>query len=163
MKTKEEKKAYMKAYRAANREKMRAQDAAYRAANLEKAKAGQAAWYAANSEKINERRRAQRVVNPEQEKRTVAAWRAVNSKKILAHDRMKKYGISPGAFHLMLLQQRNACGICKEIFSKEPHVDHCHKTGKVRGLLCGNCNRAMGLLKDSLEILESAKEYLRGC
>lgn len=39
-------------------------------------------------------------------------------------------------------------------------VDHCHDTGKIRGLLCHNCNRALGLLKDSVHTLESAIDYL---
>lgn len=132
---------------AANREKVRVYQAAYRAANPEKAKARKAEWSAANPEKL----KAQRT-----------AYCASNSEKIQAGVRMTRYGMSPEAFQLMLLQQKNACGICKEIFSNTPHVDHDHKTGEVRGLLCARCNRLLGCAKDSLEILESAKEYLRG-
>ena len=42
------------------------------------------------------------------------------------------------------------------------NVDHCHETGKIRGLLCHNCNRALGLFKDNVEFLERAILYLKG-
>lgn len=82
-------------------------------------------------------------------------------KKSRARKRRSQYGISPEAFQLMRLMQKNTCGICKEVFSETPNVDHCHETGEVRGLLCTPCNKGLGFLKDSLEILESAKGYLR--
>lgn len=130
MRNKESKKAYDAGYRADSREEIKAYNARYRAANREKVRATHRAWSAANREKIRVRKR------------------------------MYRYGVSPEAFQLMLLGQKNACGICKEVFSKPPDVDHCHVTGKVRGLLCGICNHALGGFKDSLEILENAKEYL---
>lgn len=46
--------------------------------------------------------------------------------------------------------------------TKELAVDHCHETGRIRGLLCNNCNRAIGLLGDSVELLLKAVEYLKG-
>lgn len=61
------------------------------------------------------------------------------------------------------------CNICGEqgwVMDPTRHkanlvVDHCHGTGKVRGLLCHNCNRALGLMKDSPELLRKAAEYLQ--
>jgi hypothetical protein len=41
-------------------------------------------------------------------------------------------------------------------------VDHCHATGKVRGLLCHNCNRALGLMQDNIENIKRAADYLEG-
>ena len=62
----------------------------------------------------------------------------------------------------MLEQQDGKCAICKSEDSKGKRfsVDHNHKTGEVRGLLCNPCNVAIGLLKDSPEVIDSAKEYL---
>jgi len=63
--------------------------------------------------------------------------------------RQAKYGISEGQFQAMLLAQNNCCACCRDAFVKEPHVDHNHKTGVVRALLCGPCNKGIGFLKDS--------------
>lgn len=174
--TKEETKAYNAAYYAvnsekilvqqavyyaANREKFLVRQAAYRVNNPEKIKVGRTTHYAANSEKINAKHAAYRADNPDKIKAGQAAYRAANPGKNLVWNRLKKYGITPEAFQLMLLRQKNSCGICEEVFSEEPNVDHCHRTGEVRGLLCGRCNRALGGFRDSLEVLERAKEYLR--
>ena len=60
--------------------------------------------------------------------------------------------------------QDNKCAICKEDASTNKRrlaVDHCHKTGNVRGLLCGKCNTALGKFKDDIEILQNAINYLK--
>lgn len=75
------------------------------------------------------------------------------------------YGITPEQYDALLESQGGTCGICK---LNKPHrgefmcVDHCHSTGDVRGILCGDCNRAIGLLKDNVESLRSAIKYLGG-
>ncbi len=63
----------------------------------------------------------------------------------------------------MLVEQNNQCYICKSGPSKNQslHVDHDHKTGKVRKLLCNNCNNGMGKLKDSVELLQKVIDYLK--
>ena len=55
------------------------------------------------------------------------------------------------------------CAICHKVFEKfrEKHGDHSHLTGKGRGVLCGNCNHALGMLKDNPELCEAAAAYLR--
>lgn len=64
-------------------------------------------------------------------------------------------------YRTMLKQVGNRCEICKQKQIKPRlAVDHCHLTGKVRGLLCGNCNRALGLFADSKVRLIDAIEYL---
>lgn len=85
-----------------------------------------------------------------------------------SHYLQRKYGITYETYLLMLDNQDCKCKICSsEGFVMAKHhrlklvVDHCHDTGKVRGLLCHNCNRALGLLKDSTESLEKALEYLK--
>lgn len=77
----------------------------------------------------------------------------------------KAYGISQEQYDEMFKAQGGTCGICKRFI---PHrgehlcVDHCHTSGEIRGLLCGNCNRAIGLLEDSTEFLSNAIKYLGG-
>ena len=80
---------------------------------------------------------------------------------------MRIYKITYKDYLRMLDEQDNKCKICHgEGFCMAEHhrlklvVDHCHSTGKVRGLLCHNCNRALGLLKDSSSSLKRAIGYL---
>jgi hypothetical protein len=77
----------------------------------------------------------------------------------------KEYGITKAEFQNMVSSQNNKCLICNSCFEVESkiHIDHCHETGFVRGLLCPKCNQGIGLLGDSVEILESAIMYLKGC
>jgi len=79
-----------------------------------------------------------------------------------AYNRARNYNLSPDAFEQLREEQHNSCGICQREFSGEntPHVDHDHETKIVRGLLCGRCNRAIGLLGDSKEGLILSLRYL---
>ena len=55
---------------------------------------------------------------------------------------------------------KGKCLICRKEY-KSLSVDHDHKTGKVRGLLCGNCNRALGLLYDNIKVSVNVTKYLK--
>ena len=76
---------------------------------------------------------------------------------------MSSYGLTKDEFDAMLKKQNNCCAICgsSDWGKPSPSIDHCHTTGKVRGLLCNNCNRGLGLLKDSTEVIKNAIKYLR--
>jgi hypothetical protein len=69
------------------------------------------------------------------------------------------YGITPEDVAKMKERQGNRCAICKK--EKKLCVDHCHKTGKVRALLCHNCNTAIGMLKESPKLFMMADAYVR--
>lgn len=75
----------------------------------------------------------------------------------------RRYGITVDEYEAMLKQQRGVCAICLQecTSGKSLAVDHCHKTGKVRGLLCAACNVSLGKFKDSTALLESAIKYLK--
>jgi hypothetical protein len=82
----------------------------------------------------------------------------------------RTFGISLQDFESMLEQQGGVCAICKEEetriirksgIPKALSVDHCHTTGKIRGLLCFKCNSSIGKLKDSIELLQNAINYLK--
>ena len=73
-----------------------------------------------------------------------------------------QYDLSLDQYLLMIESINGICPICTESGHKLV-VDHCHKTGKVRGLLCDICNRLLGHARDSKEILDRAKEYLSKC
>jgi len=53
------------------------------------------------------------------------------------------------------------CEICGVLVGKSFHIDHCHRTGRYRGLLCANCNSGIGLLGDDPERLGAAMRYLK--
>ena len=75
----------------------------------------------------------------------------------------RKYGITLDEYNLMFLKQQGNCLICsihQSILKRPLVVDHCHNTGKVRGLLCSNCNTALGLLKEDEEIIKNLLEYI---
>ncbi len=72
-----------------------------------------------------------------------------------------RYGLTIGEYKEMLERQGGVCAICKREPQGTFHIDHCHGTGAVRGLLCGSCNKALGLFKDDPDILLRASDYLR--
>lgn len=87
-------------------------------------------------------------------------WRAYKNQA----EMVQKYGITMVKFNELLENQGGVCAICASPHrgsGKRFHVDHCHDTNKVRGLLCGNCNTAIGLLGDDPERAEKAAAYLR--
>ena len=71
------------------------------------------------------------------------------------------YGLEPNQVEELRASQDNRCAICTAEFKDSPHVDHCHESGKVRGLLCRECNVGLGHFGDSREVLLSAADYLR--
>jgi hypothetical protein len=76
--------------------------------------------------------------------------------------RRYSYGITLDELKEYLRIQNNACAICLKEFTAEPHVDHSHETGKVRGLLCFQCNTGIGKLEDNpINILQAALYLLR--
>ena len=76
----------------------------------------------------------------------------------------KKYGLSSQDFDMMMNSQNNSCDICgthiKDYGKDKFDIDHDHTTGKVRALLCGQCNTSLGLAKDDQVILMRMIEYL---
>lgn len=77
----------------------------------------------------------------------------------------KKYGVTPEWYNEQLVRQNYSCAICngtepKGNGNKYFHVDHCHTTNEVRGLLCSSCNTGLGNFKDSTSLLSAAIEYL---
>lgn len=74
--------------------------------------------------------------------------------------RRRRYGLSAADYDALLVQQDGRCPICTEPMDP-PFVDHCHDTGRVRGLLCRDCNLGLGKFKDDATRVERALDYLR--
>ncbi len=110
----------------------------------------------------NIRARDYRRTNPDSGRRAAKKWyQNGGSNKIRENRLLKKYGISLRQFEEIEKAQNGKCAICGMVpTSTRLHVDHCHKTGKVRGLLCVVCNRGIGQFSESVELLHSAARYL---
>jgi hypothetical protein len=100
--------------------------------------------------------RAWRIKNLEQFRRSQLKWLC------------KQGGCTLEEYEQALVQQNGQCKICGKIptgngtSDARLNIDHDHKTGEFRGLICHRCNKALGMVNDSIEILEAMKEYLRG-
>lgn len=98
-------------------------------------------------------------------------WRAKNPEKAYHYDPeigrrnslRINFGISVDAYEAMNAAQGGLCGICgkTDATGRRLAVDHCHATGKIRGLLCGVCNTGIGKLGDTVDRLERALAYLK--
>ena len=75
---------------------------------------------------------------------------------------LKKYGLTLKQYESVLADQGGVCAVCKKRKGKyRLHVDHCHTTGKIRGILCSWCNAGMGQFQDDPELLMKAIAYLQ--
>ncbi|MFE7805584.1 endonuclease VII domain-containing protein [Streptomyces sp. NPDC057430] len=72
----------------------------------------------------------------------------------------RKYGLSPTELDAMIKEQVGVCCIC--LAAPAEHVDHCHETGRVRGVLCFSCNAALGQFKDRPDAMRRAAAYVEG-
>lgn len=76
------------------------------------------------------------------------------------------YDISFIEVEQMLIEQENCCKICNRSISlefkrRESHLDHCHETGKIRGVLCQQCNTGLGSFRDNPTFLIAAARYIK--
>ena len=113
--------------------------------------------YETHRAEINERKRLRWAADPEYRARGLADRTRYRLAK-----RLKTYGISVEDYERMLALQNGACAICK----KKPKrrllcLDHCHRTGKLRGLLCGKCNSGLGFYDDDPIRTQAAADYLK--
>lgn len=128
-----------------DKDKHRAKRKEYRLENSDREKERANDWYYENKE---------RAIKSSSER-----WK--NNKEYITEQRqLRVYNLTKNELLYMKVRCDNKCEICKEEFDKMC-VDHCHITGKVRGLLCHKCNCAIGFLKDEFSLVESAVQYLR--
>lgn len=120
----------------------------------------QRSYYQRNKEKIAAKARRYRQANRPAILAKQAEYRKTDLAKRRKRElRLSSYGLTLEQFESMLLEQSHTCAICKR--RRRLHVDHDHSTNRVRGLLCGPCNRLLGLAGDDPEVLSNAEKYLR--
>ena len=138
----------------------------------EKNRIKMAKWLKNNPEKREANRlrnAAWRKKDREKYNRYMRKWKSNNSNKTTSYKWKARYGITPEQYMELFKIQNGRCAICgneetaRHTRSKEVQklaVDHCHTTGKVRGLLCQDCNRGLGKFHDDPERLRKAIDYL---
>lgn len=122
--------------------------------------------YAANREKVRANVRAHYGKNCEEKRQYGRDYYQRNRYSQAEVRREYRYnrhfGITIAEYDRMLEEQGGVCVTCgSEPRSRRLHVDHCHDSGRVRGLLCGSCNRAIGLLCDDPARAMAVSEYLK--
>ena len=128
-------------------------------------------WYLKHKQRILKRNKIRYNLKKESILLKGKEYRLKNKEKVEKQKRIGKlkyrYGITLEIYSQMLEAQNNVCAICHLPESRKSRsgsyilsVDHDHKTGKVRGLLCHRCNNCLGTLKDNTQILQSAINYL---
>lgn len=104
--------------------------------------------------------------NPRKYNGGAKKWRDKNPDKQHANDIKRHYGLLIDDYNRLLVEQGNGCKICKKQHTADVkrgrlYVDHDHATGKIRGLLCGACNSALGYFCDNIDLLLEAVKYLK--
>lgn len=132
--------------------------------NKEKARKNACERYHKNKEEINKKRKIDRQLNPNK-------YKNINKRNYDPSKRKeqswKKAGIldmTIEKYNEILESQNHKCAVCNKpssFFKKALGVDHNHITGKYRGILCDNCNRALGYLKESEEIIINLLNYVK--
>jgi hypothetical protein len=133
-------------------ERNRAAARRYRETHKDQIKAAAERYRETHKDQINERARLKWQTDPELRKKR-RLWQRKNVFK-------KVYGISMADYEAMFERQGGACAICKRT-DVTLCVDHCHLTGEVRGLLCSQCNSAIGFCSDDPAVLQAAAAYLQ--
>jgi hypothetical protein len=154
---------------AAVRAKKNANASKWQKLNPERRRAIYRRWYYRHREEIlaNKnavRREKYKLLTPEEKHRKALLnkeWRSRNARYI-QQQRLVKYRLTIEQFDAILERQGGVCAICGSANPgpKNWHVDHNHKTGKVRGLLCHHCNCGIGHFKDAPRLLAKAAEYI---
>ena len=153
-------------------EKDRERSKKWREANPEYGKE----YYHANKDELKKRRKKRPEgyyknyyrANRERLSKYQMEWKRSNKEKVRGIKKKeylkRKYNLTPEDMAILLDEQENKCKICSIKFNDyiKHNVDHCHSTGKIRGLLCRACNLGLGFFKDDPKLLIKAIEYLEG-
>lgn len=119
-------------------------------------------WYKKNKDRCRKERYKRYKANQKRDNEAVKAFLKKNPNKAKEYSLRSKYKLEVTDYKNMLLSQLNSCAICFISFKNaQPCIDHCHTTGKIRGLLCSSCNRGLGLFNDNEVSLMRAADYLK--
>lgn len=127
-------------------------------------------WYLKNKEKVLAQAKAWQDANPERTRENVMRWKAENPERAKVHgqkacrkQRLKQFDLTTEQYEEMLHAQNSQCAICTQPCSsgRRLAIDHNHKTGKVRGLLCTRCNIRLGMIENVQAMRFQLRPFLR--
>lgn len=141
-------------------------DKDYREKKKEKIKKSKKDYYNLNKEVISKKSKIKYDANPDYYKEKTKNFEVSKEKKYSYNKKFKlkqKYNLTIEEYEGMQKQQDYKCKICNRSFTDKvvPYVDHCHKSGKIRGLLCITCNSGLGMANDDIKILSNMINYLK--
>lgn len=151
-------KAEAKVYRDTHRDEIKASNKIYGKIYYEAHKEELSAYKKEHRDEIRERNRRYREKNRDKVRAYQKLYRKSRSGFNRNYQLRYHYGISVDDYEKLFIEQDGCCAICGKRTKLD--VDHCHKSGRIRGLLCRQCNHALGLLYDNPELFKIAIEYL---
>jgi len=165
--------AKARAKREAQPEEMKARARLYarkrREKNPERFREYEKAYREKNSDRMREIEKRYREAHREQLRAKHKAYYERHREEILAKDRergrrthlQRTYGITREKWNEIFEKQGKKCAICRTSkFNREPHTDHCHGAGHIRGILCAECNLLIGQARNSPRVLRAAAKYI---
>lgn len=153
---KERRREAVRRHRAKNPEKVR-----------DRARRAMAARYAEDPGTFRERSRIWARDNPEKARARSARWAKNNPEKVKQWARRRwlkaNFDLTQGQWEAMFAAQGRECAVCgtDDPGKSKWHTDHCHRTGKLRGILCARCNLTLGRVEDNPSTLDLMAQYLR--
>jgi hypothetical protein len=163
----EERKKYEKEYYETHKEERKEGDKRYRDSHKEEHKKYEKEWRTKNKEKLKKSKKEYNDKHKEQRKNYLNKNKEklkISQKKYSKNLKFKKYGIDEKQYIELYNKQEGKCAICgahQNELKSALHIDHNHKTNKIRGLLCFKCNSLLGYANDNIIKLESAVNYLK--
>ena len=118
-------------------------------------------YHLKNRDTILAKKRARYLADPSKVKEANRKWAFENKDKKREAHYKRLYQITLEEYDIMFAAQNGLCAICKKESTRKLSVDHNHNTGRVRGLLCGECNVGLGNFKEDVDVMVLAINYLR--
>lgn len=137
--------------------------------NIEDQRRAQRDFYRKNKDKVLASHKIWVENNKERSRQIIKDWAKKNPDKVRSNRLKYKYGINLEQYNTILTSQNMGCAICGSLENRSKHnkgwshlcVDHDHITGKVRGLLCDDCNLCIGLIRENSILLKKMILYLK--
>ena len=177
-KTSEKRRTYARRWYRENRKRVSARNKSYYSVQRDKILARNRAYYRRNKVAVLARRRKWATNNKTRVRQLSRDWYLRNKERALTEHRkyyrrnrkrflettrrrrlLVRYGLTPEQVTAQQQKQRGKCTTCRR--TRPLHIDHRHDTGSFRSLLCGSCNRALGLVREDIDVLKRMIRYLR--